>query len=181
VPAFNLSGFIIFFLQERFQELQGEQAADPAGQVIMIVGIAILLFALPGGWLADRLGRKPLLGASSLLAAIGTAIVVIIPSLVAVKVGATLAGAAIGVFYSANWALGTDLVPKEQAGRYLGLSNLAGAGAGAIGAYIGGPIADNMGYVLLFTIYGFLFLLSLVTMTQIRETRPRLVGGVDRP
>jgi hypothetical protein len=29
-----------------------------------------------------------------------------------------------------------------EAGRFLGISNLAGAGAGAIGTYIGGPIAD---------------------------------------
>ena len=53
-----------------------------------------------------------------------------------------MVGAATGVFFTTNWALGTDLVPKEAAGRYLGISNLAGAGAGAVGAYIGGPIAD---------------------------------------
>jgi len=71
-------------------------------------------------------------------------------------------------------------VPKEEAGRYLGISNLAGAGAGAVGAYIGGPIADyftvhvpdqpGLGYVLLFAIYGALFLLSVVTLLKVRPT-----------
>ena len=90
-----------------------------------------------------------------------------------------LIGGATGLFFTANWALGTSLVPKEEAGRYLGISNLAGAGAGAVGAYIGGPIADfftthvpgvpGLGYVLLFAIYGTLFFLSVVALTQVRQ------------
>jgi MFS family permease len=94
-----------------------------------------------------------------------------VPQLMAVYVGGSLIGASAGLFYSASWALGTDLVPREQAGRYLGLSNLAGAGAGAVGAYIGGPIADKMGYGLLFSLYGVLFLLSVVALAGIREER----------
>jgi MFS family permease len=66
-----------------------------------------------------------------------------------------------------------------EAGRYLGISNLAGAGAGAVGAYIGGPIADyftrrmpatpEIGYVLLFAIYGMMFLLSVAALARVRE------------
>jgi MFS family permease len=171
VPATNLAGFVLFFLQERFPELQGERAAGPAGFVVMFVGVLILLTALPAGWLADRIGRKPLILISSLLAAVGTLVVVVAPGMTVIYVGACFIGAAAGLFYSANWALGTDLVPQEQAGRYLGLSNLAGAGAGAIGAYLGGPIADNVGYVPLFAIYGCIFLLSALPLLRIPETR----------
>jgi MFS family permease len=166
----NAAGFMVFFLQERFVHLQGEKAAGPAATAIMIVGIFILLTALPSGWLADRFGRKPIIAISAGLAALGTGVVVFLPSLIAVYVGACMAGAAIGLFFSANWALGTDVVPKDQAGRYLGLSNLAGAGAGAIGAYIGGPIADTMGYTLLFVIYGALFLLSIAALRGIQDS-----------
>ena len=83
------------------------------------------------------------------------------------------------MFYTANWALGTSLVPKAEAGRYLGISNLAGAGAGAVGAYIGGPIADyftlrfpaipGIGYFLLFAIYGLLFLFSVVALARVKS------------
>jgi MFS family permease len=169
VAGFNAAGFMVFFLQERFVELQGERAAGPTATALMVVGIFILLTALPSGWLADRFGRKPIIAISGVLAALGTGVIVFLPSLTAVYVGACLAGAAIGLFFSANWALGTDVVPKDQAGRYLGLSNLAGAGAGAIGAYIGGPIADMMGYTLLFLIYGALFLLSIAALRGIQE------------
>ena len=101
------------------------------------------------------------------------------PSLPVIYVGGVIIGIAIGLFFASNWALGTVLVPKEEAGRYLGISNLAGAGAGAVGAYIGGPIADyftanvtsvpGLGYILLFSIYGVLFLLSILALTQVRE------------
>jgi MFS family permease len=75
--------------------------------------------------------------------------------------------------------LGTEIAPKAEAGRYLGISNLAGAGAGAVGAYIGGPLADfltarlpglpGVGYILLFAIYGVMFLLSVVALRGVRE------------
>jgi MFS family permease len=169
VPAINLAGFVLFFLQERFVELGGEKAAGPAATASMFVGILILLTALPAGWLADRVGKRPVIVLSAVLSAVGTFVILAVPQLMAVYAGAGLIGAGAGLFYSANWALGTALVPKAQAARYLGISNLAGAGAGAIGAYIGGPIADELGYSFLFIIYGALFLLAGVTLLGVRE------------
>jgi MFS family permease len=99
---------------------------------------------------------------SSILAAGGTFLILLVPAMAVLYVGGSLIGAGIGLFYSANWALGTEIVPQDQAGRFLGLSNLSGAGAGAIGAYIGGPLADAHGYVVLFTIYGVMFLLAIL-------------------
>ncbi|MEN6481845.1 MAG: MFS transporter, partial [Anaerolineaceae bacterium] len=96
---------------------------------------------------------------------------ILIPAMTAVYIGACFIGAGTGFFYSANWALGTEIVPKDEAGRYLGISNLAGAGAGAVGAYIGGPIGDHLGYTLLMAIYGVLFLLSIFALRNIQEPR----------
>ncbi len=56
-------------------------------------------------------------------------------------------GMATGIFLSVNWALATDLIPQEEAGKYLGLSNLATAGAGATGR-LGGPIIDGLNALL---------------------------------
>jgi MFS family permease len=168
VASTNLAGFMLFFLQERFSSLTGEKAAGPASTIIMYVGIFIILSALPSGWLADRVGKIPLIIASGLLATAGTAVVVIFPSFTAIYMGACCIGAAIGLFYSANWALGTEIVPQDKAGQYLGLSNISGAGAGAVGAYIGGPIADNYGYVILFSIYGTMFLLSTLALLGVK-------------
>ena len=171
VGATNLSAFMLYFLQERFPELAGPKAAAPATSMMMVVGLLILLAAIPSGYLADRLGRKTLTGAAGILAAIGLLLVVLLPHMWGLYVGGGMIGVATGLFYTANWALGTELVPQEQAGRFLGLSNLAGAGAGAIGAYIGGPLADHTGYLLLFVVYGAMFVLSSLALLGIKEGR----------
>lgn len=178
VGVINLTSFAVYFLQARLN-LPNEKAAGPTGTLMQIVGICILAFALLGGWLADRSSRKQLVAVTGVLAALGIFIVVLAPNLAVIYVGGLFIGAATGIFYTANWALGTELVPKEEAGRYLGISNLAGAGAGAVGAFIGGPIADfltarvpqvpGLGYTLLFTIYGVLFLLSVVALIRVKE------------
>jgi uncharacterized membrane-anchored protein YitT (DUF2179 family) len=172
VGANNLASFLLYFIQERFPELQGNAAAGPSAFLVMIVGVAILAAALPGGWLTDRFGTKPLIAASGILATLGTAVVIASPAIPVMYVGGVLVGLGVGIFYTANWALGTSLVPREQAGRYLGISNLAGAGAGAIGAYIGGPIGDGAGFVVLMSIYGFLFLFSVLVLGRIKTNQP---------
>ncbi len=178
VGAINISTFAVYFLQARLG-MEGEEAADPASRLMMVVGILILLCALPSGWLADRIGRKRLVALSGVVAALGTLILLLSPSMTVIYAGGCLIGAATGTFFTTNWALGTDIVPKDEAGKYLGISNLAGAGAGAVGAYIGGPIADyfaarapqspEVGYLLIVAIYAGLFLLSTLTLTRVRE------------
>lgn len=173
----NLSVFAVYFLQGRLGYLE-EEAAAPASRLMMVVGIFILLSALPSGWLADRFGPKRIVQYSGLVAATGTGILLLAPSLPVLYVGGSLAGVGAGLFYTANWALGTRLVPRAEAGRYLGISNLAGAGAGAVGAYIGGPVADyftryvpgipGLGYVILFGIYGILFLVSVFAVSRVK-------------
>lgn len=177
VGVVNLSAFTVYFLQGRLG-LVREQAAGPAANLLLVLGIFILIFALICGWLSDRFGHKRIVALAGIVAALGVAIAIAIPNLTVISIGAAFIGAATGMFYTANWALGTSLVPKAEAGRYLGISNLAGAGAGAVGAYIGGPIADfftanvpsvpGLGYVLLFTMYGVMFLLSVVALARVK-------------
>jgi len=180
VGAVNLSTFAIYFLQARLGYVK-EAAAAPAGQLILFVGVFILISTVPAGWLTDHFGEKRMVSIAGAVAVVGTLIALSVPSLPLIYVGGCIIGVAAGLFYTANWALGTLLVPKGEAGRYLGISNLAGAGAGAVGAYIGGPIADfvtaqvpqvpGFGYVLLFSIYGLLFLFSVVALTQVTTKR----------
>ncbi len=111
---------------------------------------------------------------SGTLALLGT---IWVPNLTVIYIAGTILGLAAGLFMTTNWALGTRLVPPAEAGRYLGISNLAGAGAGMIGSGIGGPMADylnsslpGLGYFALFGAYGVLFLLSAVSLKGISET-----------
>ena len=175
VGATNLVSFVLYFLQERFPQLAGEAAARPTAILMTVVGLALLLAALLAGWLTDKWGPKPLLFISGFLAFGASVMVVLSDSLFVVYAGAAVIGIATGLFYSANWALGTRIVPRDEAGKWLGISNVAGAGAGAVGAYIGGPIGDNAGYAVLMLVYGVVFLLSTLALFGINPQKQDFV------
>jgi len=176
IGATNLGTFAIYFIQERLN-FSNETAIVPAANLMLVIGITILISVLPAGWLADFFGKKIIVASAGILAAIGTCFAILASSLIHLYIAGVFIGAATGIFFTSNWALGTSLVPKSEAGKYLGISNLAGAGAGAIGSYIGGPIADfftkntpnspGLGYVVLFSIYGVFFLLSSFALMKV--------------
>jgi len=169
----SIQAFAQYFLAD---VLHLPNAATMTTLLLAVVALFLLPSALYGGYLADRIGRKRLVAYSGLVAAAGTLLLLFSTNVPMVLISGCIIGLATGTFYATNWALGTDLVPKEEAGRYLGISNLAGAGAGIVGAGIGGPMADffnalrpGLGYLVIFAIYGALFLLSVVTLTRVRE------------
>ncbi|MCX6029862.1 MAG: MFS transporter [Chloroflexi bacterium] len=175
--ATSIQGFAPYFLMYAFK-MTREAAADLTGSLMMVVGVCTLLTALPGGWLADRMGHKRLVGISGLVAAVAAFLLlgaIWVPNLSLIYVAGITLGLATGLFMTTNWALGTRLVPSAEAGRYLGISNLAGAGAGMIGSGIGGPLADTLnrvtpglGYAAIFACYGVLFVLSTVSLRWVK-------------
>lgn len=171
----SIQGFAQYFLQDVLEVSNPGQAT---AVLMAVVGVFTVIAALGSGFLADRFGRKRLLILTGIVAGAGTLLLLFSVNIFMVYFSGFLIGVATGVFVTTNWALGTDLVPPEEAGRYLGISNLAGAGAGVVGAGIGGPLADffnmsspGLGYLVVFAIYGVCFLLSSVTLLKVRETR----------
>jgi MFS family permease len=174
----NMVSFLIYFLQEKMH-ITGTEAVLPASIVMRYVGVFILVSALPGGWLADRFSKIGLIRLSTCLAFSGALVLLLSQSLNQIYFGGVLLGSAAGLFYSTNWALGTELVPINESGKFLGISNVSSAGAGAIGAYLGGPIADyfsiaqpgfpGYGYFVLFIIFSGTILLSIMALPFIKE------------
>jgi MFS family permease len=184
-----IQSFTPYFLMYAF-DVGRERAASMTGTLITFVGIFTLISALPGGWLADRYGQRRLVALSGLIAAAGTSIVlgtIWAPRLPLLYAAGAVLGLATGLFMTTNWALGTRLVPPAEAGRYLGISNLAGAGAGMIGAGIGGPMADylnarlpGVGYFALFGAYAVLFLLSVAALGRVRTGDVATLGSFPK-
>ena len=174
----SIQGSIFYFVMYAFK-LSNEAASSMTGSLTSIIGLFIVLTALASGWISDRIGRTRLVALSGIVAAAGNVLLLItiwVPNLTIVYVAGTIIGLATGLFMTANWALGTGLVPADEAGRYLGISNLAGAGAGIIGAGIGGLVADyinhyfmGLGYFAVFAAYAVLFALSTVSLLGMRE------------
>ncbi|MGD2205388.1 MAG: MFS transporter [Anaerolineae bacterium] len=168
----SIQGFAQFFLAD---VLHIPNAATVTTQLLAVVGVFLMITVVSGGYLADRLGRRRLVAVSGLIAAGGTILLLFSANIPLVLVSASIIGIGAGIFWASSWALGTDLAPKAQAGRYLGISNLAGAGAGIVGAGIGGPMADffnaiqpGLGYLVIFALYAALFLLSVAALTRVK-------------
>ena len=107
-----------------------------------IVGVTTALAAIPGGRLSDRFGRRPVIWTAALIAAVGLVGVTFAPS-PAFAIGSWIPfGVGMGLFLSADWALMADVIPKETAGRYMGILNAGTAMAGPVFIIVAGPIQD---------------------------------------
>jgi len=169
----SIQGFAQYYLRD---VLHIPNAASMTTILLGVVALFLVPSALGGGYLADRIGRKRLVALAGVIAAAGTGLLLLARDVPLVLIAGCVIGLGAGTFMAVNWALGTDLAPKQEAGKYLGISNLAGAGAGIVGAGIGGPLADSfnalrpgLGYLVIFAIYGGLFLLSVAALGKVKE------------
>lgn len=172
----SIQGFTFYFLRD-VHHIQ--DVGTLTSTLAAILAVFLLISALGGGYLADRTGPKRLVMLSSLVGAGGTFLLLLAPGLPLLVIAACVLGVGTGVFWATSWALGTQLVPPDKSGRYLGIANLAGAGAGIIGAGIGGPMADlinalrpGAGYLVTFAAYGVLLLFSAAALSRVPWTDP---------
>jgi len=134
----TLQSFALYFFRDMVK------VANPATatvELLAALGIGMVASVYPAGRLSDRIGRKPILISSGLIGAAGILMLLLGPSYGYILIGGVLQGIAVGSFMSSNWALATDLVPKSEEARYLGLTNLATAGGAALARLIG-PVID---------------------------------------
>jgi MFS family permease len=164
-----LGTFLLFFVIDvvGFPEADAQRYL---ARLSLVLGGAILLIALPSGFLADRLGRVPLVVSACVLMTVGTAALVWVRDPGILVYAGALVGLGAGIFISADFALLTDIVPANEAGRYLGISNIASAGGGALARLLGGLLIDPInvwtgsraiGYLSLYGLAAVLFLFSV--------------------
>ena len=142
--------------------------------LLIVVGACLLITAYPAGRLSDRVGRRPVIVSSGLLGAFGIVVLFFSSSYIQIMFCGALLGIAFGAFMSANWALATELVAKGEEARYLGLTNLATAGAGALVGLMGLVIdlcnADvpGMGYTIMLAACLVCFLVGSAVVMKIK-------------
>ena len=158
------------------------QAANPVkatGDLMASLAIALVICSIIGGWLTDKIGARIVIYVASLISAIGAFLLVFARDIPSLTFFAGILGAGIGLYLSSNWALASRLAPKEEAGKFLGLTNLATAGASAVSKLGGIPIdvANNAfpghyyGYTGLFFLGGIFALISMLLLRKVKENR----------
>ena len=134
----TLQTFALYFLQD---VVGVTNPAAATADLLIAVGIGMVVTVYPAGRLSDRVGRRPVVVFSGLLGAAGILVLFFSISYWYIILAGAILGIAAGAFMSSNWALATDLVPKGEEARYLGLANLATAGGAALARLIG-PVID---------------------------------------
>lgn len=157
--------FLLFFVADRLG-LSEAQAAEQAGNLLAGLALITILASPFTGWLADRIGRVPLMIAGAILSAISALMLVWAGSAGQILLFGGLMSLGSAAFAGGSWALLADLVPKSESARFFGLANFSTAGAAAV-AGLFGPIIDvverissGMGYSVLFILASLAFLMS---------------------
>ena len=169
---YGIQSFVQYYIQD---VMQVANPARAAGDLMAALGLTLVVLVLAGGWLSDRFGARRILAASSLLTAGGILALALVRTPAQLLMVGTLVGGGIGLFLTANWALATRLAPPDQAGKFLGLTNLATAGAAAL-SRLWGPVIDTLnaarpgawlGYTAMFVFGAVFILLSLPLLGRI--------------
>ena len=179
-----VQAFAQYFIRD---VLRVPNPAEVTGNLFAAIGLALTALVFPAGILSDRFGCKPLNLFAGGLAALGLLLIAFARSVTTLLLFGGIVGMATGIFVSVNWALATDLIPADEAAKYLGLTNIATAGSGAI-ARLAGPLIDGLnalrpgaylGYPVLFVVSSACTLVGTLMLTRIRvpaHTNKRIVG-----
>jgi len=170
-------------------------AAKPAASVVFAIIIFCgLLITYPAVRVSDRIGRRRVLIAAGLSGAVASLLFFIATSLTQVVLFAVFVAFCFGAFVSVDWAFMADLAPRRRAGKFLGFSNLATAGAQAAAPAVLGPIIDLVnrqtatpgapgsgGYRVLFAIAAAFFVLGAFVLSRVRAVRIDDIEGDTTP
>lgn len=162
--------FLLYFVGDRLG-LSEAQAAEQAGSLLAGLALITVLASPPTGWLADRLGRIPLMIAGAILSAVSALSLVWANSANQILLFGGLMSLGSAAFSGGSWALLADLVPRDRSARFFGLANFSTAGAAAA-AGLFGPLIDaaeslypGAGFSVLFLLAAAAFLASALPLT----------------
>lgn len=169
---YGVQAFAQYYLQD---VLRVPDPPKQTGDLLAAITIGLVILVLVGGWLTDKFGAKKVLYAATIVTTIGMPLMLLARDMTTLTIFASILGGGIGLFLTSNWALANALAPSDQAGKFLGLTNLATAGSGAL-ARLEGPAIDAlnaaapgqwMGYTALFVFGAVCTLASIFLLSRI--------------
>jgi Na+/melibiose symporter-like transporter len=212
VAIAGLQRYALFYFKDVFYPGAGARLEDLAQLAARDLQVVIVLFALlvslPAAELSRWTGRRAVIIASAALGVVGTVGLIaspyrvlpgfmvdfaaglfhLPPNLSQALYFGILVGVAAGAFLSVDWAFMMDVIPTEEAGRFLGFSNIATAGSGVIAGFLGGFLIDYFnargpifgqpgGYPATFIVYIVFFVGGGLAILKVRQTRGEAAQG----
>jgi MFS family permease len=168
-------GLFIFFQPIYLEEL----GADPIliGTILGGFGLAMTVSHIPAGYLADRIGRKPLIVAAWFTGTVSAWIMALANSLPVFVVGLFLYGLTLFVMSPLQSYL-TAARGNLSVGRVITLMSASFNLGAVIGPIVGGRIGDQYGLRQTYIVAGVIFFISFIVMNFIRpQPVERLPAG----
>ena len=152
-----------------------------ATAAVSVYGAGAFAGGFVGGWLSDRIGRRPVLLASLGGAALPMAGIPFVASYAAVLALVFAFGVLSEMYRPAVSAAVADLVPEARQPRAYAIVYWAINLGAAVGPALGGLVAERS-YTGLFVLEGIsLFAYAAIVLVSVPETRPAMAEGVVRP
>jgi MFS family permease len=173
----TLLPFGVFYIQNALG-MGPDEAATAVNPLLGVLLAVALLTSVPGGRLSTRIGRKPVIFGAVACGAVSAALMAVVPSYVLLLLAIIPLGACLGTFLAVDWALMTDIIPKAESGRYMGISNVVTAGSGLLANASGALLAAgvivatgsaNLGYRSIMLLMIVEFALGAWALSHVRE------------
>jgi MFS family permease len=169
--------YLLYFLRDEIhysQQFPGRLAEDGLVILLLIYTVAVVIAAVAGGRVSDRLGqRRWLVALSGGVMAVPAVMLACWPSWPVTLASAAVLGAGFGVYLSVDQALITQVLPSA-AGRAkdLGVISVASSAAQALAPAIAAPVVVHLGgYRALYLWVAAIVILGSVSVSRIRSVR----------
>ncbi len=156
--------YLLFFLRDQIHYARlfpGQTASDGLLILIVIYTAGVVITAIVGGMISDRLGRrKMIVTVSGILIAAAALLLTFVETWPAAIGAAVLFGVGFGAYLAVDQALITQVLPAARdRAKDLGIINIAIVCPSALGALLAAPLVSLGGYPTLFAgtaVVGFL-------------------------
>ena len=158
---------------QKYIGLDDKAAAAAMATMSVITMVVSLGGSVVAGPISDLIGRRKVpVVAASVLFAIGMAMPWLMPTTTGMFLYAAIAGLGYGVYSSVDQALNVDVLPnKEEAGKDLGVLNLATTLGQMLGPVLMSAITVSVGYAAAFPISIVFALLGCVFIMMIKGVK----------
>jgi len=154
-------------------------SASAIGMAVAVYGFARFVAVLPGGQLADRWGRRPVLAIGGLISAAGNFWCAEAHSFVEFNLARVVAGAGAGIILTIGQIVLADISSPDRRGRNIATYQAAFLFGFGVGPFPGGLLAGAYGLAAPFLMTGVASLLTTaIAWFLVSETRPAKTGAL---